>query len=184
MPASGVRDVIFELLQNAEDAGATQVTFELFEDRLEVRHDGRDFNEDDVRGVRGVGKGAKAGDRTQIGKFGIGFKSVYAYTRNPGIHSGGEHFRIPAVTDQQGQQARISYGISPRNLAEPEGRGREPWPSAVASDPPPTTAHTVPIPPPAGLMSGRCPAASPPLTPGDAETVPVLPLLPVMTALD
>lgn len=85
---------IFELLQNAEDAGATEVTFELFQDRLEVRHDGREFTEDDVRGVCGVGKGTKADDLTQIGRFGIGFKSVYAYTKSPSIHSGGEHFRI------------------------------------------------------------------------------------------
>src|SRR4051794_24199448 len=34
---------IFELLQNAEDAEATCLTFELHENRLEVRHDGRPF---------------------------------------------------------------------------------------------------------------------------------------------
>jgi hypothetical protein len=85
---------IFELIQNAEDAGATELAFELFEDRLEVRHDGRPFTEADVRGVCGVGKSAKAGDLTKIGKFGIGFKSVYAFTKTPGIHSSGEHFRI------------------------------------------------------------------------------------------
>ncbi len=85
---------IFELLQNAEDAGAKELTFELFADRLEVRHDGRPFTEDDVRGVCGVGKGTKADDLTKIGKFGIGFKSVYAYTRSPHIYSGGEFFRI------------------------------------------------------------------------------------------
>ena len=85
---------IFELIQNAEDAGATEVAFELFEDRLELRHDGRPFTEADVRGVCGVGKSAKAGDLTAIGKFGIGFKSVYAYTRSPRIHSSDEHFRI------------------------------------------------------------------------------------------
>ncbi len=44
---------IFELIQNAEDAGATELTFELFADRLEVRHDGRPFTEADVRGVCG-----------------------------------------------------------------------------------------------------------------------------------
>ena len=80
---------IFELIQNAEDAGATSVAFELFEDRLELRHDGRPFTEADVRGVCGVGKSAKAGDLTAIGKFGIGFKSVYAYTRSPRIYSVG-----------------------------------------------------------------------------------------------
>ena len=85
---------IFELIQNAEDAGATEVAFQLFEDRLELRHDGRPFTEADVRGVCGVGKSGKAGDLTAIGKFGIGFKSVYAYTRSPRIHSSDEHFRI------------------------------------------------------------------------------------------
>ena len=85
---------IFELIQNAEDAGATELAFELFADRLELRHDGRPFTEADVRGVCGVGKSAKSGDLTAIGKFGIGFKSVYAYTRSPRVHSGDEHFGI------------------------------------------------------------------------------------------
>jgi hypothetical protein len=85
---------IFELIQNAEDAGATELAFDLFGDRLELRHDGRPFTEADVRGVCGVGQSGKSGDLTAIGKFGIGFKSVYAYTRTPSIHSGDEHFRI------------------------------------------------------------------------------------------
>ena len=85
---------IFELIQNAEDAGATELAFELFEDRLELWHDGRPFTEADVRGVCGVGQSGKAGDLTAIGKFGIGFKSVYAYTKSPRVYSGGEHFRI------------------------------------------------------------------------------------------
>ncbi len=85
---------IFELIQNAEDAGATDLTFTLFADRLEVRHDGRDFTVADVRGICGVGQGTKADDLTQIGKFGIGFKAVYAYTDSPQIHSGTENFRI------------------------------------------------------------------------------------------
>ena len=85
---------VFELLQNAEDAGATSVRFDLYHDRLEVRHNGRPFDERDVRGVCGVGEGTKADDLTQIGKFGIGFKSVYAYSSCPEIHSGDEHFRI------------------------------------------------------------------------------------------
>ncbi len=85
---------IFELLQNAEDAEASKILFELFEDRLEVKHDGHPFNELDVRGVCGVCEGTKAGDLTQIGTFGIGFKSVYAYTSAPEVHSGVEHFCI------------------------------------------------------------------------------------------
>ena len=85
---------IFELIQNAEDAGATALAFELFTDRLEVRHDGRPFTEADVRGVCGVAQSGKSGDLTKIGQFGIGFKSVYAYTATPQVHSGAEHFRI------------------------------------------------------------------------------------------
>jgi hypothetical protein len=85
---------IFELIQNAEDAGATELAFELFADRLELRHDGRPFSEADVRGVCGVGQGGKSADLTAIGQFGIGFKAVYAYTRTPQVHSGDEHFRI------------------------------------------------------------------------------------------
>jgi hypothetical protein len=85
---------IFELIQNAEDAGATALAFELFGDRLEVRHDGRPFTEADVRGVCGVAQSGKSADLTKIGQFGIGFKSVYAYTTSPRVHSGAEHFRI------------------------------------------------------------------------------------------
>ncbi|HEX4254420.1 MAG TPA: hypothetical protein VH089_04985, partial [Streptosporangiaceae bacterium] len=85
---------IFELIQNAEDAGATELSFTVFPDRLEVRHDGRPFTEADVRGLCGVAQSSKSGDLTQIGRFGIGFKSVYAYTRNPRVYSGAERFRI------------------------------------------------------------------------------------------
>ena len=86
---------IFELIQNAEDANASELTFELFCDRLQVRHDGRRlFTEADVRGICGVGKTSKSDDLTKIGKFGIGFKSVYAYTKTPHVYSGDENFRI------------------------------------------------------------------------------------------
>jgi hypothetical protein len=83
---------IFELIQNAEDAGATSISFDVHDDRLEVRHDGRPFSEADVRGVCGVARSTK--DLTSIGKFGIGFKAVYAYTTTPRIYSGDEAFRI------------------------------------------------------------------------------------------
>ncbi len=101
---------IFELIQNAEDAGATELAFELFEDRLELRHDGRPFTEADVRGVCGVGQSDKAADLTTIGKFGIGFKSVYAYTKSPRIYSGGEAFRIESYVRPFPVQAPPALG--------------------------------------------------------------------------
>lgn len=85
---------IFELIQNAEDVGATYVSFSLYPDRLEVRHDGQPFTDANVVGICGVDASTKAADLNKIGKFGIGFKSVYAYTHRPQIHSGVEHFRI------------------------------------------------------------------------------------------
>ncbi|MGD0604087.1 MAG: hypothetical protein ABSA53_10870 [Streptosporangiaceae bacterium] len=103
---------IFELIQNAEDAGATELSFELFGDRLELRHDGRPFTEADVRGVCGVGQSGKAADLTKIGKFGIGFKSVYAYTRSPRIYSGGEHFQISSFVRPAAVPPRASGAAS------------------------------------------------------------------------
>ena len=85
---------IYELLQNAEDAGATHVSITLQRNCLDVFHDGKKFDEADVEGICGVGKGTKSEELTKIGKFGIGFKSVYAYTNAPQIHSGDEHFSI------------------------------------------------------------------------------------------
>ena len=85
---------VYELLQNAEDARARRVEITLYSDRLEVFHDGKLFDEADVRGICGVGEGTKPDDLTNIGKFGIGFKSVYAFTSTPEIHCGDEHFGI------------------------------------------------------------------------------------------
>lgn len=92
---------IYELLQNAEDAlakrdeaweGKRTVTFSLSSSELTVSHFGTPFDEADVRGVCGIDESTKT--LTDIGRFGIGFKSVYAFTNNPEIHSGDEHFAI------------------------------------------------------------------------------------------
>jgi hypothetical protein len=114
---------IFELIQNAEDAGATELTFELFGDRLEVRHDGRPFTTADVRGICGVSQGTKAEDLTQIGRFGIGFKSVYAYTNTPRIYSSDEHFRIekyvrPYLVEPLEKPAAATIFVFPFDRAE------------------------------------------------------------------
>ena len=84
---------IYEILQNAEDAEATYIKFILYKDRLEVLHNGRPFNENDIIGVCGIADGTKE-DGTRIGHFGIGFKAVYGYTANPRIYSGQYSFEI------------------------------------------------------------------------------------------
>lgn len=90
---------IYEILQNAEDAGArakksVRISFHLYKNRLEIHHNGKLFDGADVGGICGLVEGTKNDDLTQIGKFGIGFKSVYAYTNTPKIYSGDEAFCI------------------------------------------------------------------------------------------
>lgn len=85
---------IYELLQNAEDARATYVGFSLYEDRLEVVHNGRDFSLEDINAITSIGQSQKDNDDTTIGQFGIGFKAVFAYTDTPEIQSGKYHFCI------------------------------------------------------------------------------------------
>ncbi len=98
---------IFELLQNAEDAlgrrtdpsGPRKVTFELTSSHLSLSHFGRPFDEADVRGVCGIAESTK--DKFSIGRFGIGFKSVYTFTDRPEIHSGDEDFAIKDYVQPQ-----------------------------------------------------------------------------------
>ena len=46
---------VYELLQNAEDAGATQIKFIQHEDCLEVLHDGHPFSLDNLQGLCDIG---------------------------------------------------------------------------------------------------------------------------------
>ena len=94
---------IYELLQNAEDAlkrrggawnGRRRIVFILEADQLRVEHYGEPFTTEDVHAICDFGESTKREDRTEIGQFGIGFKSVYAYTSEPVISSGDEHFSI------------------------------------------------------------------------------------------
>ena len=116
---------IYELLQNAQDAldrrfrqnpedsSRCAVRFRLFHNRLEFRHFGVLFNEDDVRGVSDVLKGTKKEDVSQIGKFGIGFKSVYAFTGFPEIHSGDAHFVIKRYIRPEAKEPNRYLSIAP-----------------------------------------------------------------------
>lgn len=86
---------IYELLQNAEDAQATAVRFVLKQEGVKFEHDGkRLFSIQDVEDITSIGGSAKKDEPTSIGKFGIGFKAVFAYTTTPEIASGQFHFRL------------------------------------------------------------------------------------------
>ena len=78
---------IYELLQNAEDTGASEVSFLPSGECLVFEHDGRPFDEDDIRTITGIGVGTKSDNDDKIGRFGIGFKAVFVYTETPRIWS-------------------------------------------------------------------------------------------------
>ena len=101
---------IYELLQNADDAKATEVTILLGDDALVFKHNGSvhfsisdvSYEEDSrvpwghINSITAIGASTKEEDSTtnRIGKFGIGFKSVFQYTDAPEIYDDFYHFRI------------------------------------------------------------------------------------------
>ncbi|SCY34159.1 sacsin N-terminal ATP-binding-like domain-containing protein [Microvirga guangxiensis] len=86
---------VFELLQNAEDTGATEAAFTLTNEGCWFEHNGtRGFTEGDVRAITGIHNSTKTKAPDQIGKFGVGFKSVFVYTLTPTIYSADFSFRI------------------------------------------------------------------------------------------
>lgn len=93
---------VYELLQNAEDAfdkssglSASKVVIEYYPDKLVFYHNGKPFDEADVRGVSSMLMGTKDRDDAQtIGRFGMGFKSVFKYTYQPEVYSDDEAFKI------------------------------------------------------------------------------------------
>lgn len=86
---------IYELLQNAEDAQATNVSFYLHKDKLVFEHDGkRLFDLNDIESITSIGSSTKIEKYNNIGKFGVGFKAVFSYTDTPRIYSGKYSFQI------------------------------------------------------------------------------------------
>ena len=83
---------IFELLQNAEDAGATEGRFTLGQKSASFEHNGHPFIEKNVWAITDIGAEEKKEDK--IGRFGVGFKAVFAYCETPHIWSPTFSFNI------------------------------------------------------------------------------------------
>jgi len=134
---SGIREIveelypdrahfIFELLQNAEDAGATEVSFALRHTCLTFEHNGREFSEADVSAITNIGKGTKRDQEDKIGRFGVGFKAVFAYTETPHIWSPRYSFKIaqlvlPVEIDRDislGQKTKFEFPFNNPNKKE------------------------------------------------------------------
>jgi len=99
---------IYELLQNADDAGATSARFILKSDCLIFAHNGvRHFSVSDPKTEDEDSLNGKLGDinaitsiansnktSASIGKFGVGFKAVFQYTATPHIYDPNLSFKI------------------------------------------------------------------------------------------
>ena len=119
---------IYELLQNADDAHATEARFILEPEKLIFVHNGTErFSVTDpalegdpaagklghINAITSIGNSNKT--EAKIGKFGIGFKSVFQYTSGPVIYDPKFRFKIERF-------------IVPESLPEGEdypGRGPE-----------------------------------------------------------
>ena len=112
---------VYELLQNAEDEKASTVVIEFYKDRLVFYHDGEPFDESDVIGVSSMLMGTKdRNDAQTIGRFGMGFKSVFKYTDQPEIYSDHEAFVIKNYLLPEELEADWDYQSNKKTLIYPD----------------------------------------------------------------
>lgn len=80
---------LLEVLQNSEDAGATNVEIVIDANTLYIADDGRGLRPSSVKAISGTDLSDKG--KGTIGRKGVGFKSVYQLTDNPQVLTvGGE----------------------------------------------------------------------------------------------
>ena len=117
--------ILKELVQNADDAGATEIHF-IYDPRSHpTKHllsdnwkelqgpslcvyNNRPFSEEDLEGIQRLGIGSKAEDPTKTGQYGIGFNAVYHLTDCPSFISNGDTL---CVLDPH---CRYAPGATPR----------------------------------------------------------------------
>lgn len=94
---------VYELLQNADDAEATNVVITVNHKEMLFKHNGtKHFDittEDaipigDINSITGIGDSSKNDIQNKIGKFGVGFKAVFQYTTTPEIYDDIFKFKI------------------------------------------------------------------------------------------
>uniref|UniRef100_A0A665XAU0 Sacsin-like n=2 Tax=Echeneis naucrates TaxID=173247 RepID=A0A665XAU0_ECHNA len=101
------KDILKELIQNADDAEATEIHF-IWDKRQHNKEktfgkrwnylqgpalcvfNNKVFSNDDLAGIQQLGEGGKHNTPGKIGKYGVGFNSVYHVTDCPSILTGDE----------------------------------------------------------------------------------------------
>ena len=84
---------VYELTQNALDAGAHRVSWQLIDNGLRFQHDGPTaLDESHVRGIASLGASTKG--LSHVGFMGVGFKSIFARFRTARVSGFGFLFRF------------------------------------------------------------------------------------------
>lgn len=111
---------VYELLQNADDVLATRVRFVLRKDGFYFIHNGQipftvtppnAAKAGHINAITSIGASSKKDENYKIGKFGIGFKSVFQYTQTPYVYDENVAFRIrdlivPELLDESSHPMR------------------------------------------------------------------------------
>lgn len=133
--------VVSELLQNADDAGATSAKVFIDDGVFVLEHDGADFNESDLRSLCRFGFSNKRSLLT-IGFRGIGFKSTFSlgptvFLTTPTLSIGfrEERFTLPEWNSAvwPSQHVRVRVPISDDKREAKLRQNFEQWRSAPAS---------------------------------------------------
>lgn len=99
---------VYELTQNALDAGAQRVCWRAEGDTVTFQHDGpAELDESHVRGLSSLGASTKGLDA--VGFMGVGFKSVFARYRGASVSGFGWRFRF---------EVGVSHGDLESEVAE------------------------------------------------------------------
>ena len=138
----GFKSMAREIIQNADDAGANSICFEVTQDALIIRNDANflscgltsdncpwstDGNPNlgrrkacDFHAISKVGSGNKYREQALIGRFGIGFVSVYQLTDQPIIRSGkiqlqlnplSEKNQITPIDHIEGSEIQLTWAL-------------------------------------------------------------------------
>lgn len=124
------KEMLKELLQNADDAKATEIYFvfdprthptdRIFDDKwIPMQgpalcvYNNQPFTEDDIRGIQNLGRGTKEANPGKTGQYGIGFNSVYHITDCPSFISNND---ILCIFDPHAQFAPGATSVSPGRM--------------------------------------------------------------------
>ncbi|MGI4742636.1 MAG: sacsin N-terminal ATP-binding-like domain-containing protein [Janthinobacterium lividum] len=103
---------LFELIQNADDAALgteNEVHFKFLPGFLVACHRGKPFTAADIEAITDADASTKTADPTKTGYKGIGFKSVFARSKQVFIWSGGYQFKF----DQQASPPGYPWQVIP-----------------------------------------------------------------------